>query len=131
MAGWLDDSGGRMEILIYALGVVFGAALAVYVGWFWFAAVMAFRDAKKAGRLTKNTIIAAYPGVFVGYLYDVIVLNLIGSIWLWSFPRLWRGEWTLTAHLSRLMKESSGTRLHKATIICHNMLHPLDQGHCD
>lgn len=111
--------------------ILLAAVIAVYVGWWWFVAVMAFRDAKNAGRLTRNTIIAAYPGAIVGYLYDVLVLNPIGSIWLWSFPRLWRGEWTLTAHLSRLLKESSGLRRHKAEIICRNMLHPFDPGHCD
>lgn len=114
-----------------ALIILLAAVLAVYIGWWWFVAVIAFRDAKNAGKLTKNTILAAYPGVFVGYLYDIIVLNTIGSIWLWSFPKLWKGEFTLTAHLSRLLKEASGIRLHKAKIICQNMLHPFDPGHCD
>lgn len=120
-----------IDAILFGGLAVFIFVLAIYVGWWWFVAVMAFRDAKEAGKLTRNTIIAAYPGAIAGYLYDVIVLNTLGSIWLMSFPKLWKGEFTLTAHLSRLLKEASGTRLHKAQIICKNMLHPFDPGHCD
>jgi hypothetical protein len=110
------------------LYVVLGSILAVYLGWYWFVAAMGFKAAKDTGKLTRNTIIAAYPGIIVGYLYDVIVLNVIGSIYLLDFPRI--GEWTLTAHLTRL-KNAPGIKGHKARVICKNMLDPFELGgHC-
>lgn len=120
-----------MDAIVIAIKIIAISLLAIYVGWYWFVAAMGFKAAKDSGKLTRNTIIAAYPGIIVGYLYDILVLNTLGSIWLWSFPKLWKGEFTLTAHLSRLLKEASGIRLHKAKIICQNMLHPFDPGHCD
>lgn len=104
--------------------------LALYLGWFWFVAAMGFKAAKDAGTLSKGTIIAAYPGVIFGYLYDIIVLNLLGSIYLLDFPQLWKGEFTLTSHLTRL-KTAPGLKGHKAKIICKDLLDPFQLGgHC-
>lgn len=114
-------------ILLYS---ILGFIFALYLGWFWFVAAMGFKAAKDNGTLTKNTILAAYPGVILGFLYDIIVLNTLGSIYLLDFPKLWKGEFTLTAHLTRL-KDAPGLKGHKANIICKNMLDPFQLGgHC-
>lgn len=123
-------------ILLYS---ILGFIFALYLGWFWFVAAMGFKAAKDAGTLTKNTIIAAYPGVILGFLYDLTVLNILGSIYLldspifrngsWN-PLKWNYEFTLTSHLTRL-KNEPGLKGHKAKIICKNMLDPFQiGGHC-
>lgn len=110
--------------------LLFGFIISIYIGWFWFVAAMGFKAAKDAGTLSKGTILAAYPGVIVGFLYDIVVLNTLGSIYLLDFPKLWKGEVTLTAHLTRL-KTEPGLKGHKARIICKDLLDPFQiGGHC-
>ena len=100
-----------------------------------YAAVMAFRRARDAGKLTKEARWFAYPAAGEAWLVDVLYCWIMG--W-WPFLLLGNPakaiprEAMFTHYLERQMK-GCGLRARLARWMCRGMLDPLDSRgrHCD
>ncbi len=103
----------------------------MYATWLLFVAIMGFRAAKLAGKLSKPVFVLALPALGVGVLLDFLLQVVSTPIWL-DPPR----ELLLTLRLDRYLSISNPTGLNAyrqrvAKWVCANMLDPFEvSGHC-
>lgn len=113
--------------------------VATFVLWFLFAHLMILRDfleQKAKGKWYYYPLKAAGYILFaVGYAYDVVYNQIIGTIIFLDWPR----EATLTARLQRYLHEDvyggtemiPGWRYQLAMWTCKHLIEPWDPDHCD
>lgn len=111
--------------------------VATFVLWFLFAHLMILRDfleQKAKGKWYYYPLKAVGYILFaVGYAYDVVYNQIIGTIIFLDWPR----EATLTARLQRyLHNDHDNTVLNRyryrlALFTCTRLIEPYDPGHCD
>lgn len=115
-------------ILIQTLGVYLAL---IYGTWVCFVAIMGFRAAKLAGKLSKPVYYLALPILAIGVVLDVL-LQVAATPVFFDLPH----EWVLTKRLDRYLALSKPTRLDAfrqrlARWVCHNMLDVFEAGgHC-
>ena len=103
----------------------------MYATWLLFVAIMGFRAAKLAGKLSKPVFVLALPALGVGVLLDFLLQVASSPIWL-DPPR----EILLTLRLDRYLTLTNPTgldayRQRVAKWVCSNMLDPFEvSGHC-
>jgi hypothetical protein len=112
-----------MAILIYLGASILGALTL----WLFFLAVMALKVARDNGTLPKAAMPFAYIILFVGLFVDFLVNVFVASIIFVEPPF----ELSVTARVTRHIKESTGWRQKMAKWICQNLLDPFEiGGHC-
>ncbi len=115
-------------ILLQTLGVYLAL---IYGTWVCFVAIMGFRTAKLAGKLSKPVFILALPILAVGVVLDMLLQIAATPVFL-DLPR----EWVLTKRLDRYLALVNPTGLNAyrqrvAKWVCHNMLDVFEAGgHC-
>ena len=78
----------------------------VYGLWIFYLAVMNLKRANEAGLLHTSALVIGTPVLVVGYLLDVFVNIFVFTPVLLELPQ----ELTVTARLTRHIKESTGWR---------------------
>jgi hypothetical protein len=103
----------------------------MYATWLLFVAIMGFRAAKLAGKLSKPVFVLALPALAAGVLLDFMLQVVSTPIWL-DPPR----ELLLTLRLDRYLTLTNPTgldayRQRVAKWVCSNMLDVFESGgHC-
>ena len=116
-------------MLILTVAGVYAALM--YATWLLFVAIMGFRAAKLAGKLSKPVFVLALPALAVGVLFDFLLQVVSTPIWL-DPPR----ELLLTLRLDRYLtiKNPTGLNAYRQRVakwVCSNMLDPFEvSGHC-
>jgi hypothetical protein len=110
-----------------------GLALAyIYVCWLVYILIMGLYRAHLAGRLPRNSVLfwVALPVVAVGYVMDVVLQYVVGTVMFADLPR--GGEHLFTDRLNRYMRGHDHWRRRWAEWICDHMLDPFDPkgDHC-
>lgn len=115
--------------VLYA--VLLFQVIPLYLLYGIFAAVMNFKRARDLGTLSKTALVLGYPWYVVGSLLDVYCNLFVLSFWLLEAPKLWTGELTVTARVTRL-KRVGGWRGDFARWFCDDLLDDLDPSgnHC-
>lgn len=106
------------------------AFLSIYALWVFYLAVMNLKRARDAGNVTWPAKVLGYPLLFIGLALDAFVNVVILTPVLLELPK--RGEWLVTARLSRHIK-GQGWRQKFAQWICAHLLDAFDPSgcHCD
>lgn len=105
--------------------------LCTFFFWFIYATIM--RVLQKRATAKKYSVAWCFWTVVgglllaVGFPYDVVYNYTWGSLVFWQFPR--SGEWTFTARLQRLVKDT-GWRSVIARWTCRYLVEPWDTDHC-
>ncbi len=102
---------------------------ALYALWFFYLAVMNLKRAKDAGTLSRLAFALGLPFLVCGYVLDLAVNVVVGSVLFVEWPRI--DGLTLTARLSRHIGEASW-RGALARWICGRLLDTFDPSgrHC-
>jgi hypothetical protein len=102
--------------------------LHLYALWILFLAVMSLKRAQDAGNLSLPAKYLGFPLLAIGYILD-FAANVFPFSWIvWDFPE----EWTVSAHLTRLLKEGNPYQKIVCGWICKNLLNAFDPSgsHC-
>lgn len=115
-----------MAVLLSLLGIVFSA----YSLWVLYLASMNLRRVRDAGKLSASAQVLGKPVYLVGLAVDVLLNFSLFPLLVLSIPR----EWTITAHLGRLLSAHDTPRWKRAICawICADLLDPFDPSgtHC-
>lgn len=99
--------------------------LAVYALWLFYLAIMNLKRAKDAGTMTKAALILALPIGIVGYVLDIAVNVIIGTLLFLDLPKL--RHLTLSARLSDYYEaDSTHWRSRLAGWLARNLLNTYD-----
>lgn len=120
-----------MPTIMSSLGIMFLIGIMpLYLLYGLYAAVMNFKRAKDAGKLSKAGLILGYPYFILGMALDIYCNTVPVSILLLEPPKF--GEFTVTARITRL-KQAGGWRGDVARWFCEELLDGLDPDwkHCE
>lgn len=101
----------------------------LYALYVLYAAVMNFKRALDAGKLSKYGLVLGYPPYIVGMVLDVYCNTVPISLILLEVPKF--GEFTISARMTRL-SQVGGWRGDIARWFCEDLLDCLDPSgkHC-
>jgi len=117
--GWLPDwSLFALEYMAYALAAIYGL-------WFFYLAIMNLKRAKDAGTMTPFAKVFAYGIAVPGFLLDIAVNVVIGTVLFLELPHYKR--LTLSARMSyHYVPRSTAWRSRLAHWFARNLLDPYD-----
>lgn len=105
------------------MGYLTYAALAFWLLWVFFLAVMNLKQTLDEGRLTGFPLLMGYLTYGAGLVIDFVVqVGPASLLWL-ELPR----EWTVSRRVSRLCREGHGYRYNLAFWFQQHMLAPFDR----
>src|SRR5437879_6008190 len=107
-----------MNHLFITLTTIGVYVASIYVLWILFLAVMNLKRAKDNGTLTPVARYLGLPIFWLGYLMDFLLNIFPFSPLVADFPE----EWTISAHIERLLKEGNSWQQAVCRFICHNLL---------
>lgn len=112
--------------MLYAI-LLFPAyfVLSLSILWVMYLAVMHLREARDAGKLSKESASLGMIVLAIGYLWDGWVNFTTMTVLFVEFPK----ETTVTARLSRHIK-GEGWRKRVATWFCRELLNDFDPSGC-
>lgn len=97
----------------------------LYTLWFFYLAIMNLKRVKDSGRMTKFAYIVALPMAAFGYVLDIVVNIVIGSILFLELPHYKR--LTLSARMSyHYEPDSDKWRSKLANWLARNLLDAYD-----
>lgn len=102
----------------------------LYLLYGLYAAVMNFKRAKDAGKLSRVGLVLGYPYFILGMALDIYCNTIPLSILLLEPPKF--GEFTVTARMTRL-QQTGGWRGDVARWFCEELMDGLDPDwkHCE
>lgn len=103
--------------------IILGSIYAFYILWIAYLAIMNLKKARDENTLTKFTYYFSFPLLFMGYLLDIIINFLVGTVVFVDLPR----EFTLSSRLSRYVDDQPKSwRADVAKVLAKNLLDPFD-----
>jgi hypothetical protein len=99
--------------------------LLIPVTYWFYAAVMSFKRARDAGKMSWPMKVLAYPALFIGLALDVLLNLTVCTVLFLEVPK----ELLVTSRLSRHIK-GSGKRAVIAKWLCSKLLDELDPSGC-
>jgi len=111
-----------MEILELAFNVYLIAMITLI----FYLAIMNLKRNK--ARITNTSAIFFGQIIVVGFLFDIAMNAIVGTIFFRELPK----EWLFTSRLQRHLAESKGFDLRMAAWWCEHLLDPFDPAgtHC-
>lgn len=101
-------------------------ALHLLVTLIFFAAICRLQQLRDGGKLTPGLRLATYGFILpIGYLLD-FTLNVAASVLFLMPPQ----DWLLTGRLIRYKRAGAGWRYLLASVLCEQLLDPLDPSGC-
>lgn len=109
-------------IILYIIATLYGIMLTT---WLYYLAVM--NMSRNKDKITLPAKFFAYPILYIGLVWDVIMNATIGTICFLELPK----EWLFTPRCSRHIKDT-GWRGKMAKFWCSTFLNPFDPSdkHC-
>lgn len=96
--------------------------LSPWLLWVFYAAIMRLKMVRDANGLTTAMKVFGYPALVIGYVIDLVVNVVAGTIVFREMPR----EWTLSERLWRLSNGQESWRQKRALAIRVALLDAID-----
>lgn len=104
--------------------IIITAILVFYITWIFYLAIMSLK--RERGRLSKVSMVLAYPILPIGLAMDVIFNIFVGSILFLELPKQFLFTARCDSHLDKISWRGVLARW-----LCRNLLDPFDNGkHC-